>query len=540
MKNEFCIIIPALKKSAVIPDQLVKKLNGITLIQRAINTATKLVVSEHIYVVTDSQEISLICERNKVNYYYRNDLRFDSEDIIEETKFFITKRTGEYKNIIIFQSNTPLVSAYHIQRSYQNFVQENADILLTIKRETHRIWQGDSTQLYDLVFNEEKSSVFVEFKSYLIISSNYIQKGKKNSKIIPTTLDNEEAIEITNYQDWWICEKLLQRKRILFVVAGHTKIGMGHIYRALTLAHEIHNHEIHFLCTKESELAIQKIAKKDYPTHLQKHRDLTQDVLNLRPDLVINDFLNTDKSYIQALRAEGVKVANFEDLGSGAKHADMTFNELYDEPLYKSSNTYWGSQYLFLRNEFEHAKPRDFHKNVECMLITFGGTDPNNYTQTVLELVLPICQKYNIKICLITGKGFEHKKLIEEYLENCTHADTIEYFFATDIISKIMEKVDIAISSNGRTVYELAHMNIPSIIISHHAREKTHKFACAENGFLNLGMFQDTTHEEFQTTVEYLISNELLRKKLYDSMKLHQFMANKSRVVSLLLDLLSS
>ena len=34
-----CIIIPAIKKNAVIPDQLVKKLAGVTLIERAIETA---------------------------------------------------------------------------------------------------------------------------------------------------------------------------------------------------------------------------------------------------------------------------------------------------------------------------------------------------------------------------------------------------------------------------------------------------------------------------------------------------------------------
>ena len=34
-----CIVIPAIKKNAVIPDQLVKRLAGVTLIQRAIDTA---------------------------------------------------------------------------------------------------------------------------------------------------------------------------------------------------------------------------------------------------------------------------------------------------------------------------------------------------------------------------------------------------------------------------------------------------------------------------------------------------------------------
>ena len=37
--KERCIVIPAIKKNAVIPDQLVKKLAGVTLMERAIHTA---------------------------------------------------------------------------------------------------------------------------------------------------------------------------------------------------------------------------------------------------------------------------------------------------------------------------------------------------------------------------------------------------------------------------------------------------------------------------------------------------------------------
>ena len=55
-----CIVIPAIKKNAVIPDQLVKRLAGVTLIQRAIDTARGVVPAHDVVVVTDSQEISLI------------------------------------------------------------------------------------------------------------------------------------------------------------------------------------------------------------------------------------------------------------------------------------------------------------------------------------------------------------------------------------------------------------------------------------------------------------------------------------------------
>ena len=55
-----CIVIPALKKNAVIPDQLVKKLAGVTLMERAIHTAravevrarVQAIIEKHLYIIT--------------------------------------------------------------------------------------------------------------------------------------------------------------------------------------------------------------------------------------------------------------------------------------------------------------------------------------------------------------------------------------------------------------------------------------------------------------------------------------------------------
>ncbi|MDE5879516.1 MAG: cytidine 5'-phosphate N-acetylneuraminic acid synthetase, partial [Desulfovibrio sp.] len=78
--KERCIVIPAIKKNAVIPDQLVKRLAGVTLMERALNTARACAPGEDIVVLTDSQEISLICERAGVRHAWNLDLRFKSLD----------------------------------------------------------------------------------------------------------------------------------------------------------------------------------------------------------------------------------------------------------------------------------------------------------------------------------------------------------------------------------------------------------------------------------------------------------------------------
>ena len=102
-----------------------------------------------------------------------------------------------------------------------------------------------------------------------------------------------------------------------------------------------------------------------------------------------------------------------------------------------------------------------------------------------------------------------------------------------------MEKTQIAITSNGRTVYELADMNIPSIIISHHEREATHSFATLEKGFLNLGIFDPAkTMPKLIDAFEKLVLDSSYRQLLFLNIKRYSFRKNKQRVLWHILRLL--
>ena len=63
---------------------------------------------------------------------------------------------------------------------------------------------------------------------------------------------------------------------------------------------------------------MESIARRDYRIVRQGPEDLASTVLAQRPDLVINDILDTDPAYMQALLAAGTRCVNFEDSGPGA------------------------------------------------------------------------------------------------------------------------------------------------------------------------------------------------------------------------------
>jgi len=523
--NNLLVVIPAIKKSAVIPDQLIKKLDGVTLIQRAINTALEVTTNENILVITDSEEISLICDRNKIESFRESRLKFTSENILESISSII--RDKQQSNVLLYRANTPLVGSEILNSAYSYFLKNTEYILTSVKNEKRKLLQLEN-KLLQKVSDKE---YFEELKAFHIFNKNYVQ----NKQYKPYIIETEKSIEIESYQDWWVCEKVLQRKKIVFNVIGNIEIGMGHIYHSLALAHEITDHEVIFVCDEQYKIVVDKIASMDYK--VISTNDVLNTILKINPNMVINDVLNTDEDYIKILKENNIKVVNFEDLGGGSNYADLVFNELYDEPQIEGEQYFWGYEYLALRDEFYEAKPHKMVDEISEILVTFGGTDQNNLTLITLQAILDKCQEKNIKINIVCGGAYKFKDTLEDFLDKCIYKN-IELTYASGVISKIMEKSGLAISSNGRTVYELADMNIPSIIVSHHEREATHSFATLDKGFINLGVIDEDISVKIKERFEKLVFDQDYRELLFMNIKKYSFRENKQKVVKKILELL--
>ena len=543
-RKERCLVIPAIKKNAVIPDQLVKKLAGKTLIQRALDTAKAVTPGRDILVVTDSDEIRLICERAGVGCEYNPAHTIKSLNIVSALRPVLEHLAEEYERIIIYRASSPLVTAPDIEDAYARFVQEQYDCLVTVKSLKYRLWEEKGNDIDALLFNEEEQTAYVETRALFMLRADALDRHDAPDlargglvKATPYFL-HDRGIEITSYLDWWVCEKILQSKHIVFVVAGYPAIGMGHIFRALMLAHEIADHRVTFLCTRESELAASNIAARDYRTKIQTSDDLAEDVLRLRPDLVVNDILNTEERYIAALKKGGAAVVNFEDEGPGTALADMVVNALYESRRGQDARFLCGYRNFCLRDEFLSAQRNDFRPSVRRVLITFGGTDDSDFTRKTLDAIFPLCRERGISVTVVAGPGYAHKEALAEHVERLNgDSSLIAFTHATNVMSREMENADLAVCSAGRTVYELAHMRIPAIILSHHAREDMHTFARPRNGFLYLGVMKEYRAEAVRRAFMSLLDGDR-RAVLFRRLSRFDFSANKARVVGRILGLL--
>jgi len=532
------VLIPAIKKTVAFHDDLIKKLAGVSLIQRTIDKAIKIVVDRsNIHILTDSEEISLIAERNRINVYLDPNLTWEAIGCIGSVRDYLQKAAKKSNYALFLSPYAPLISEDTLVKALELLIEVDVELLKPVKNVNRQLYDEDGQSTFLALFGSIEEQHTIESKAFVWLKSHLlIEDMNLKPRIFAWPVEND-LIEIESYQDWWVCEKLITRKRILFRVIGNEFVGMGHIYRSLSLAHEINDHEIIFVCDNENTLAANKIIEHEQSLEICEANNIVEKIINLKPDLVVNDILSTTKLDVLPLQKQGIKVINFEDLGEGARLADLTINELYDVPKFTGENILWGHKYFFVRDEFYAAKPHFFNEHIESILLVFGGTDQHNLSALIYRSIRDLCKRRNINVNIVTGSGYVgYEQLKAEIKDECL----VTLTRATGVISRIMEQSQIAISSSGRTMYELAHMNIPSIIISQHEREDTHSFACEENGFIPLGVFEkEITEYKVVKQLTKLLDDQEYRHDLFERTKKYRFDTNKNKVVSKMLKLVT-
>ena len=102
-------------------------------------------------------------------------------------------------------------------------------------------------------------------------------------------------------------------------------------------------------------------------------------------------------------------------------------------------------------------------------------------------------------------------------------------------VSLYMKKADLAVTSQGRTIYELASMGVPAIVLAQNEREAQHVFAGIQNGFINLGIGKRTDDETVIQTMRWLIETPNVRKEMRNIELTNEFRMGQKRVIDIIL-----
>ena len=437
--------------------------------------------------------------------------------------------------MITVQPTSPLLKTKTLDLAIETLIDSNDednkdeseryDTIISVVNDRHLSWGYDEeNKKYFPLYKERVNRQYLP-KAYKETGSVFATKREfvtENSRLGDNIglieISKQESIDIDNYEDWWVAERILKKKKVLIKADATHEIGTGHIYRGLSIASKLVNHEVVFLLDEAQPLGIEIVSNNNYPyiTHNSDKgegkeadeagkEELIEKIVEYDPDIVINDILNTNSKYTKTLREKGFFIVNFEDVGGGVKYAHMVFDALYEHKI-PLQNLYSGHKYYILKDEFYYQSFKEIKEDVNRVLLTFGGTDPNNLTEKVLEAILD--SKYQNKIEIILGLGYANKKEIQDkYKDN----DRIEIHENVKNMSEHMHNADLIFTSAGRTMYEIASLGVSCICLCQNERELSHIFGNVEHGFINLGLGSDVSAEEIRETFESTIENYPLR-----------------------------
>jgi spore coat polysaccharide biosynthesis predicted glycosyltransferase SpsG len=164
------------------------------------------------------------------------------------------------------------------------------------------------------------------------------------------------------------------------------------------------------------------------------------------------------------------------------------------------------------------------------VLVTFGGVDEGDLTARVLKLLVPLARARGVQIEVITGPGYAHGNGLAMLVAALDYPE-LTVIPATRRISDHMCRADLAITSGGRTVLELAALRVPTIVICQNARETTHAFVSDEDSIVNLGYRGDVSDAEVARQIARLLDSEEARSAMRARLEARDFSQGKRRVI---------
>ncbi len=538
------IVIPARGGSKRIPRKNVRIMCGKPLICYSIENAKSLkqFMDVDVAVSTDDEELGSIVKKRGVEVIARpKELATDKVTldpvIFHAVNYMEEKKSIKYDTVITMQATSPTLKASTIKSAIEFFEQSDFDTIISAMNKPHLSWgvvDGVITKNYEKRLNsQELPANYLETGGFLITRRDCVSEGGRiGEKVNIFEISEDEAVDIDTYSDWVLCENILRRKKIMFRTVGKMKLGMGHVYRCLTLALKLTGHDLLFAIDKDSDIGIDKIKESNFPLIVVNDEKEFEELLSKeKPDILVNDILDTTEEYMTMVIKYAGRVVNFEDIGKGAKYADAVINALYEKGE-KLHNEYYGSKYFCIRDEFLEENPSEFSENVSNVMVIFGGADPSDLTGRLYKICKKLHDKYPaINFHFLVGFAYPNKdKIVTDEANNIfVHNDAKR-------VSSYMSKMDLAVTSQGRTVFELASMGVPSIVLAQNEREAEHVFAGIQNGFINLGIGSEQDDDTVISTIEWLLATPKVRYEMRKLQLTKDFSKGHERVLHLILN----
>lgn len=302
---------------------------------------------------------------------------------------------------------------------------------------------------------------------------------------------------------------------VVYSYGSHER-GMGHVYQSYALAcalREVAGAQLTFL-TPDYPEGMEKFRQWGLelipvPRQLQdeeKNSFIEAKIADIEIDALIVDILESSPALMAYFRTKTSCLVSIDDIGAGRAYADLLFNVIHHPPRLPGASYLEINdlRYVILRQDFAraHQQKKEMPARVGRILVTQGGSDTFG---GIIEIARALAGlPAEIEILLLTGSAFAHRAELEKTLGELPRPFRV----LRDVqdMAGLMLGCDLAITGVGKTVFELAAVGVPLIMITEEPRElETAQIMVQHVLCENLGLRAEAGRETILRTVERLI-----------------------------------
>lgn len=267
--------------------------------------------------------------------------------------------------------------------------------------------------------------------------------------------------------------------RAIFRADASRRVGSGHIMRCKTLADSLASIGWHcgFAVGSGSTDLVPALAESSHETFTIACDVADEaEILSRRwpngVDWLIIDHYQRDRLFEAACRPWARKIMVLDDLADRPHDCDL----LLDQTLDRKAENYaeWstpdcrlllGTGYALLRPEFrairkDHPRPASPIQRQLRVLITLGGTDPDNVTETCLDALQQ--SGISAEVDVVAGQGFAS---LDRLRKRCESLEGFRLHVSPHNMGELMAEADLSIGAAGTTSWERCCLGLPTIML---------------------------------------------------------------------------
>jgi UDP-2,4-diacetamido-2,4,6-trideoxy-beta-L-altropyranose hydrolase len=290
---------------------------------------------------------------------------------------------------------------------------------------------------------------------------------------------------------------------LLIRADASTAIGSGHVTRCLALANAWQDAggRVCYLMAEnipalDQWLARENVEQARFSVEPGSKEDAEQTAAwahRLDVSWVVVDGYRFRPDYVRTLKASGMRVLFLDDDARFDSYAaDVVLNQNIEanEGMYgkraPGTRLLLGADYVLLRPEFlREPRTRVIAGVGRKLLVTMGGSDPENVTLKVLQALSGMAGT-DFAATIVVGGGNPHHVSLQAVAESLPGKICLERNPAN--MARLMSMADVAISAAGGTCWELAFLGVPMIVIVLTSDQEANASAISQQGAaLSLG-----------------------------------------------------